>query len=238
MRHPLVCAVAAIAIATAWPGARATGEEPQSVRENVDVMLVEVPVRVLDRSGEPVRGLTAADFTLLDQGRPQTLTAVDAIELGGEAGAREPRSVPPAARRRYLLLFDFSFARPKAVVAARRAAREFVVDGMRDTDLAAVATYSLQTGVRLVVTFSSDRAALAAAIETLGLEPAERSDPLQMAYDARGMTALASRESSDQKQNRERRRTPAGGPHRNCPDDGVRWTARAPTSMSGDASVR
>ena len=84
--------MAAIAIATAWPGgARATGEEPQSVRENVDVMLVEVPVRVLDRSGEPVRGLTAADFTLLDQGRPQTLTAVDAIELGGEAGAMEPR---------------------------------------------------------------------------------------------------------------------------------------------------
>ena len=36
MRHPLVSAVAAIAIAAAWPGARATGEEPQSVRENVD----------------------------------------------------------------------------------------------------------------------------------------------------------------------------------------------------------
>ena len=201
MRHPLVSAVAAIAIAAAWPGgARATGEEPQSVRETVDVTLVEVPVRVLDRSGDPVRGLTAADFTLLDQGRPQTLTAVDTIELGGEAGAREPRSVPPAARRRYLLLFDFSFARPQAVVAARRAAREFVLDGMRDSDLAAVATYSLQTGVRLVVTFSSDRAALAGAIETLGLEPAERSDPLQMAYHPRGTPALGSRESSDQKQ--------------------------------------
>src|SRR6185295_14590374 len=201
MRHPLVSAVAAIAIAAAWPGgARATGEEPQSVRENVDVTLVEVPVRVLDRSGEPVRGLTAADFTLLDQGRPQTLTAVDAIELGGEAGAREPRSVPPAARRRYLLLFDFSFSRPQAVVAARRAAREFVLDGMRDTDLAAVATYSLQAGVRLLVTFSSDRAALAGAIETLGLEPAERSDPLQMAYHVRGTPGIASRESSDQKQ--------------------------------------
>ena len=201
MRHPLVSAVAAVAIAAVWPGgARATGEEPQSVRENVDVTLVEVPVRVLDRSGEPVRGLTAADFTLLDQGRPQTLTAVDTIELGGEAGAREPRSVPPAARRRYLLLFDFSFSRPKAVVAARRAAREFVLDGMRDSDLAAVATYSLQTGVRLVVTFSSDRAALAGAIETLGLEPAERSDPLQMAYHPRGTPGIASRESSDQKQ--------------------------------------
>ena len=186
MRHPLAAAVAVALAATgpAWIDAGAE-EEPRSVRESVDVTVVEVPVRVLDRSGEPVRGLTAADFTLLDQGRPQTLTAVDAIELGNPAGTVERRSVPSAARRRYLLLFDFAFARPNSVVAARRAARDFILDGMLDTDLAAIGTYSSQTGVRLLVTFSSDRAALAEAIETLGLEPAERSDPLQFAYRTR-----------------------------------------------------
>ncbi len=198
MRYPLAAAVAVAMAATgpAWSGARGAEQEPEGVRESVDVTLVEVPVRVLDRSGEPVRGLTAADFTLLDQGRPQILAAVDAIELGGPAGAVQPRSVPPAARRRYLLLFDFAFARPKAVVAARRAAREFVLDGLRDTDLAAVGTYSVETGVRLLVTFSSDRAALAEAIETLGLEPTERSDPLQFAYRKRRMPGAASRESA------------------------------------------
>ena len=186
MRHPLAAAVAVAMAATgpAWVHA-GTGEEPGSVRESVDVTVVEVPVRVLDRSGDPVRGLTVADFTLLDQGRPQTLTAVDAIELGDPAGSADRRSVPSAARRRYLLLFDFAFARPNSVVAARRAARDFVLDGMLDTDLAAIGTYSAQTGVRLLVTFSSDRAALADAIETLGLEPAERSDPLQFAYRTR-----------------------------------------------------
>ena len=196
MRHPLAAAVAVTM--AAWPVARAA-EEPRSVRESVDVTLVEVPVRVLDRSGEPVRGLTAADFTLLDQGRPQTLTAVDAIELGDSADRVAPRAVPPAARRRYLLLFDFAFARPKAVIAARRAAREFVLDGMLDTDLAAVGTYSVETGVRLVVTFSSDRASLAQAIETLGLEPAERSDPLQFAYRAKRLPPGPSTESPGQK---------------------------------------
>jgi VWFA-related protein len=188
MRRPLAVVLAAV-VAAGWAGARGAPEEPQSVRETVDVTLVEVPVRVLDRSGEPVRGLTAADFTLLDQGRPQTLTAVDAIELGDPAEPPERRAVPPAARRRYLLLFDFAFARPNAIVAARRAAREFVLDGMRDTDLAAIGTYSVQSGVRLLVTFSSDRAALAEAIETLGLEPTERSDPLQFAYRTRRIPA-------------------------------------------------
>ena len=204
MRHPLAAVLAAVATAAVGSarGASAAPEqqaEPQNVRESVDVTVVEVPVRVLDRSGAPVRGLTAADFTLIDQGRAQTLTAVDAIELGDPTGSDAPRPVPPSARRRYLLLFDFAFARPKAVVAARRAAKDFVLTGMRDEDLAAVGTYSLESGVRLVVTFSSDRAALAQAIETLGLEAAERADPLQISYRSGRPPFVVSSESDDQR---------------------------------------
>ena len=205
MRHPLAAVLAAIATAAAGArGASAAPEtqsvprnEPQNVRESVDVTMVEVPVRVLDRSGEPVRGLTAADFTLTDQGRVQTLTAVDAIELGDSAEPGGSRAVPPSARRRYLLLFDFAFARPKAVVAARRAARDFVLTGMRDVDLAAVGTYSLESGVRLVIAFSSDRAALSQAIETLGLEPAARTDPLQISYRSGTPPFVASTQPDD-----------------------------------------
>jgi VWFA-related protein len=190
MRHSVAAAVATM-LAAIGVGSRALADEPRTVRESIDVTVVEVPVRVLDRSGEPVRGLTAADFTLIDQGRPQTITAVDAIELGDSARPVERGSVSSAARRRYLLLFDFAFARPNAVVAARRAAKEFVLDGMRDSDLTAIGTYSAQTGVRLLVTFSSDRVALAEAIETLGLEPTERSDPLQLAYRPRRLPAAS-----------------------------------------------
>ena len=142
MRHPIAAAVtAAVVVGAGAHGALGAGPgEPQSVRETVDVTLVEIPVRVIDRSGEPVRGLGAADFTLLDQGRPQLVTSVDAIELGERRDPAGSAAVPSAARRRYLLLFDFAFARPKAIVAARRAARDFVLSSMADTDLAAIAT--------------------------------------------------------------------------------------------------
>ncbi len=178
-------------------------------------------MRVLDRSGEPVRGLTAADFTLLDQGRPQTLAAVDAIELGGEAA-------PGAAA--------LAFRRPRAAVICssstsrsrdpRRSSRR--VGPPRSSSSTACATPTSPRSPRTrsrpasgcSSTFSSDRAALAEAIETLGLEPVERSDPLQMAYRERRTPGLASQESADQRTGSSAERR-AGGPHRNRPDDGV-----------------
>jgi VWFA-related protein len=163
--------------------AAAAAQEPAPVRESAEVSLVEVPVRVIGRDGHPVRGLTAASFSVEDEGRPQTIVGFDAIDL---ADKTDPAAgpLPPAARRRFLFFFDFSFSRPKAIVAARRAAREFVLTGMTDRDLAAVATYSVERGVRLLVTFSSDRVQLSRAIETLGLDTfEERTDPLAFAYE-------------------------------------------------------
>ena len=54
-------------------------------------------------------------------------------------------------------------------MAARKAARDFVLDGP-PADLAAVAVYSVEKGVRMLVTFTLGPAQLASAIETLGLE--------------------------------------------------------------------
>lgn len=163
--------------------ASVAAQEPAPVRESAEVSIVEVPVRVLGRDGKPVRGLTAADFAVEDDGRPQTIVGFDAIDL---AEKTDPAGgpLPPAARRRFLFFFDFSFSRPKAIVDARRAARDFVLTGMTDRDLAAVATYSVERGVKVLVTFSSDRVQLSRAIETLGLDTfEERSDPLAFAYE-------------------------------------------------------
>ncbi|MGH9365603.1 MAG: VWA domain-containing protein [Thermoanaerobaculia bacterium] len=164
------------------------------MRETAEVTLVEVPVRVVDRHGKPIRGLTEKDFAVYDDGRKQTIVGFDAIDLA-EKAPRVGEPVPPAARRRFLILFDFSFARPKAVLAARRAAKEFVLSGMGDRDLGAVATYSVEKGVQLLVTFSSDRVQLARAIDTLGLEvPRELGDPLAFAFDTSHLTAVETRE--------------------------------------------
>ena len=51
------------------------------VRETVNVNVIEVPVTVVDSSGNPVRGLTAANFQLFDDGKPQTITSFDNIDF-------------------------------------------------------------------------------------------------------------------------------------------------------------
>jgi len=176
----------AVVFAGLLPGAGTAQEPPQPgpVRESAEVALVEVPVRVTDRDGRPLTGLSQQDFTLLDDGRPQQVVGFDAIDLAEKVQPASGETLPPAARRRFLILFDFSFARPKSVVAARRAARELVLHGLGENDLAAVATYSVERGVRLLATFSSDRAQVAQAIETLGLEALPQvRDPLAFAFD-------------------------------------------------------
>ena len=173
----------------------AAGQEPGDVRETAEVALVEVPVRVVDRDGQPVRGLTEANFTVQDDGRPQRIVGFDTIDLAEKVLAGQGPAAP-AARRRFLILFDFAFSRPKSILVARKAARDFVLSGMAERDLAAVATYSVEQGVRLLVTFSSDRAQLAQAIESLGLEARhESTDPLAFAFDTATLAAIVSARS-------------------------------------------
>src|SRR4029077_10133868 len=51
-----------------------------------NVHVVELPVSVVDASGNPVRALTAANFTLYDENKKQPITSFDAIDFAsGEA---------------------------------------------------------------------------------------------------------------------------------------------------------
>ncbi|HEY7574461.1 MAG TPA: VWA domain-containing protein, partial [Thermoanaerobaculia bacterium] len=170
------------------------GAEP--VQETAEAVLVEVPVRVLDRNGKPVPGLEAKDFEIFDDGKKQEILAVDAIDLARKAvSPAEPGPLHPAARRHFLLLFDFSFAHPKSILGAQRAAREFVMNGVAETDLVAVATYSVEYGLKLLVTFSGDRVQVSRAIDTLGLlatEDVTTRDPLAFAFDIAKVSPVSS----------------------------------------------
>jgi VWFA-related protein len=159
------------------------------------VVSVQVPVEVVGRDGQPVRGLTADDFEIFDEGRPQPLTSFRVVDLnllepaGTAVGDLSPEAqqLEASARRHFLLLFDLSYARPATVLRAREAARDFVLHSLRPTDLAAVATYSLQTGPRLIVTFTPDRAQLARAVLSLGLDNVfdhAKPDPLRFVIAA------------------------------------------------------
>jgi len=183
-RIALALALAGMAPALAGAGGAAASKgnpRAEGVREEARVVVVEVPVNVVDRNGRPVENLKAEDFEITDDGKPQTITGFEVLDQRRTAPAPEPGDAPlnPAASRRWLLLFDLTFSSPRGIVAARKSARDFVVNRMKDLDTAAVATYYVETGVRLVIPFSGDRAQLASAIDTLGLPNlAERSpDP-------------------------------------------------------------
>ena len=62
------------------------------LNESVTVSVVEVPVTVVDANGNPVRGLTAANFQLFDDGKAQTITSFDNIDF---AVKREVTAISP-----------------------------------------------------------------------------------------------------------------------------------------------
>ena len=158
-----------------------------------DVTEVQVPVNVVGRDGEPVRGLTADDFEIYDRGERQSVRDLQVVDLDviqpGPSQSEEElaEEIPAAARRHFLLLFDLSFSSPSAIIKARRAAQRFVLEELHPTDLAAVAVYSADLGPRLVVTFTPDRAQLARAVDTLGaprlVDRGSTLDPLRFMVD-------------------------------------------------------
>jgi VWFA-related protein len=148
----------------------------QTFAGTAEVVEIEVPVQVV-RDGQPVRGLKAADFTVYDGRKKQTLTGFRVVDL---AAAPAGPAVPVAGRRQLLLLFDLAFSDPKAIVQARDAARELVLKGIGAGDLVGVATYSAARGPQLVLGFTSDRRQVDAALGSLGLVRAPANDPLRL----------------------------------------------------------
>lgn len=166
----------------------------QTFEESAQVTAVEVPVNVVDRDGNAVRGLSAASFELYDGGDLQKITSFEVVDLTALDQQTGPKvELASGARRHFLLMFDLSFASPSSILKARMAARDFVLSSLHPTDLAAVATFSLEYGPKLVVTFTPDRAQLARAIDTLGSRrviDARRTDPLRFVIEPTGDGAL------------------------------------------------
>ena len=179
-----------ILLAVAWP-ATAWGAAPpaDTFTDTTTTMLVEVPVEVTSE-GKPVRGLTAENFELFDNGRAQQIVAIDVVDLaeiskdstsgGSSAGARS--ELPVAARRHFLLLFDHGFSSPKSLQKARDAAFAFVEEDLHPTDLVAVGTFSLREGLRVPLGFTPDRVQVQLAIQQLGQEKSMglKPDPLRI----------------------------------------------------------
>lgn len=181
-----------------WPGvlslalllASALPAQTPAFEDRTRVLEVRIPVHVVDRSGTPIRDLTVEQFRLLDERKQRDILDFEVVDLEAIStgfGADLDAAVPGPARRHFLLLFDMSFSRRAALRVARRAARDFVLDQLHPADLVAVATHSIDRGGRLLVSFTTDRAQVARALdllETSDLVDAGGDDPLRLVIDS------------------------------------------------------
>src|SRR6202035_4979971 len=93
----------------------------QTFAETTNVTAVEIPVQVV-RDGEPLRGLTAADFEIYEGRKQHAITGFDVVDLGAPENQRLSAAIPTAGRRHFLLIFDLSNSQPTYVLRARHAA--------------------------------------------------------------------------------------------------------------------
>ncbi len=186
------CAVALLVALTLMP----LPSTAQSITETVSVVVVDVPVQVT-RKGEPVRGLTIDDFQLFAGGKKVKIASFDVhdVSLSIDEAVRAPGQParPALPPRHLLLLFDLSFSDVGSLQRSQIAAREIVSDSVDPKDLVAVTTYSATTGLRHLLNFTSDRAQILAAIDSMGVNQRAGVDPLNMILVEPDEVARASR---------------------------------------------
>ncbi len=191
MQSRALVVASALLASTPWLAAAAPAERAPVFQS--EVSLVQLPVFVADKDGRALGGLGPEEFELYDDGRRVEVVSFRYVDTTSPEAQQSIREAP-AARRRFLFLFDLSFTDPGGLHRARVAAREIVRRGLAESDLAGVATYDVTRGVRLVANFSEDRAVLAHAIETLGAPNLVRiSDALGLAL---GVSATEARLAS------------------------------------------
>lgn len=131
------------------------------------VTRVQVSVRVLDRDGRAVRGLTAEDFTVREAGQPQAISSFvayrfdpaavtldDVTQRGRVSATTAPVSNAHTADARvFALVIDDLHINPRRTERARAIGRE-LVERLHPSDLLLVATTS---GRETSFTFTRDR---------------------------------------------------------------------------------
>jgi VWFA-related protein len=187
-------------------GLSAQEQPTYTIRVNTD--LVQISVRALDRSGRFVRDLTINDFELMEERRPQQLSAVDLQTVGTSNNTpasssidlsilTSPGSVVPSLARGFrlvLLFFDFTSLDLPAAARSLRAAEAYAQTiGPADR----IAVVSLTPKLNIQQDFTGDQRRLQRVLTTLhGFNQEALDDPsynLFSAYERlRSLRVLAS----------------------------------------------
>lgn len=160
-------------------GAQAPSLEQQTPLLRLNVRRVPVDVVVLDKLGNPVRGLKAGDFTIKEDGKLQAIDSFDATD--GSVTSYLPSKMPalpantfvdlPDAPERgplYILYYDMVNTSQGDQMAFHRQLLKFVEEAQPGVRMALFVNAS---GLHMVQGFTSDHVLLRAAIERKGPGP-------------------------------------------------------------------
>src|SRR3989449_320330 len=170
------------------PSATAQQQQPFTIR--VDTQLVVETVVVKDKDGKNLEGLTDKDFTVTEDGVPQTISVFQFERLedtpapAPPAGAQQPAAEvvqpkiptqitsPPPGDSRYrnrrllVLFFDLMNVSPADQLRAFTAADKFIRTQMKTPDLVAIMSFAAGS-VKVLQDFTNDQEALFAVLEKL-----------------------------------------------------------------------
>ena len=170
------------------PGASAQQQPPFTIK--VDTQLVVETVVVKDREGKDLEGLTDKDFTVTEDGVPQTIRVFEFQRLedtptpASPGGAARPAvelvqpkiptqiTPPPAGDSRYrdrrllVLFFDLMNVSPPDQLRAFTAADKFIRTQMKVPDLVAIMSFA-GGSVKVLQDFTNDQDALFAVLQKL-----------------------------------------------------------------------
>jgi VWFA-related protein len=185
----------ALAAALAAASLPAQGQSPQpgpqqgqqqggstfTLRVNSDLVLTNIVVRD-KKTGEVMRGLTAKDFSITENGKPQRIASFDfesvdqaaplneatinAKAPNGVFGAKNGTATHEELRNHRLIVifFDITSMQPEDLERAQEAARDYINKKMQPADV--VAVVSLDTSLSLDQDFTASKDLLLKAVNS------------------------------------------------------------------------
>ncbi len=157
--------------------------QAQNAQKQDDVIkvksnLVNIDVMVKDKKGKYISDLKPEDFTIIENGVPQTLKFFDAPLNTAPEKARPDVAVetaPVAApTRNYVsIVLDSQSTDITNLKPVREGIAKFVREQTTEAD--AIALFSISTGLSLLVPFTQDKTKLLAALENAGVSAVSKN---------------------------------------------------------------
>ncbi len=181
LRIASLLAVATLVIARAQVPAQNPASQSEQPTFHIGVDAVRIDAVVTDSKGQIVTDLTADDFELKDDGRPQKVTLATFVPVASGPATPAPSQTmaaagvtpPPAARplardevqRSILVLVDDLGTSFEGLYYSRKALHTFIDESLLPTDLVAVTRTGMYAGMQRQ--FTTDRRLMHSAVDEL-----------------------------------------------------------------------